>query len=326
MLIVHNVVMGLDFALNWKARYKLFQIGRRSLGVMTEIVKVDGLQKKFGKFKALHDVSFTVNAGEVVGFIGPNGAGKSTTIRTLLGIINRDGGKATIFGKDVWRDSLYIHERISYVPGDVALWGSLTGGEIIDLFIKLHGGGDKEKRDYLMKRFELDPKKKAKGYSKGNRQKVGLIAALSVDSDLYIFDEPTSGLDPLMEAVFQEEVEKIKKAGKAILLSSHILSEVERLADKVVIIRQGKVVETGTLDELRHLTRSTVTLAAKGDVSVMASVKGVYDFKQKGNQATFSADNAYINDILTQVAKLEVKKFESVPPTLEDLFMRHYEV
>jgi len=293
---------------------------------MAEIVNVQGLQKKFGKFKALHDVAFTVNEGEVVGFIGPNGAGKSTTIRTLLGIINRDAGDVRVFGKDVWKDSLEIHKRISYVPGDVALWGSLTGGEIIDLFIKLHGSGDKKKRDDLIKRFELDPKKKSKGYSKGNRQKVGLIAALSVDSDLYIMDEPTSGLDPLMEAVFQDEVEKIKHAGKAILLSSHILSEVERLADKVVIIRQGKVVETGTLDELRHLTRSTVTMTTEGDVAVMASVSGVHDFKQTGSQATFSADNEYINTILSEAVKLGVRKFESVPPTLEDLFMRHYEV
>lgn len=293
---------------------------------MKEIVKIKGLQKKFGKFKALHDVTFSVNPGEVVGFIGPNGAGKSTTIRTLLGIINRDAGDVKIFGKDVWKDSLEIHKRVSYVPGDVALWGGLTGGEIIDLFIKLHGGGDKEKRDYLIKRFELDPKKKSKSYSKGNRQKVGLIAALSVDSDLYIFDEPTSGLDPLMEAVFQDEVEKIKQAGKAILLSSHILSEVERLADKVVIIRQGKVVETGTLDELRHLTRSTVTLVTEGDVANMAAVNGVHDFKQVGNQGTFSADSEFINDILSEATKLGVKKFESVPPTLEDLFMRHYEV
>ncbi len=293
---------------------------------MEEMIWVQGLQKKFGKVKALQDVTFTVNAGEVVGFIGPNGAGKSTTIRTLLGIIDRDAGDAKIFGKDVWKDSLEIHKRISYVPGDVALWGGLTGGEIIDLFIKLHGGGDREKRDYLIKRFELDPKKKSKSYSKGNRQKVGLIAALSVDSDLYIFDEPTSGLDPLMEAVFQDEVGKIKGAGKAILLSSHILSEVERLADKVVIIRQGKVVETGTLDELRHLTRSTVTLVTKGDVAGMASVNGVHDFKQIGDQAIFSADNKYINDILSEAVKLGVKKFEAVPPTLEDLFMRHYEV
>ncbi|WP_164670476.1 ABC transporter ATP-binding protein [Virgibacillus doumboii] len=292
---------------------------------MTKIVEVQGLQKNFGKFQALSDVSFSVNAGEVIGFIGPNGAGKSTTIRILLGIIKRDAGSAEIFGKDVWKDSLDIHKRISYVPGDVSLWGNLTGGEIIDLFIKLHGGGDKQKRDYLIKRFELDPKKKAKGYSKGNRQKVGLIAALSVDSDLYIFDEPTSGLDPLMEAVFQEEVEKIKESGKSILLSSHILSEVERLADKVVIIRQGEIVESGSLDELRHLTRSTVTLATEGDVAEMAAVNGVFDFEQKDNQATFSADNKHLDAILMEASKLGVKKFESVPPTLEDLFLRHYE-
>lgn len=292
---------------------------------MAEIVKVQSLQKKFGKFQALSNVTFTVNSGEVVGFIGPNGAGKSTTIRVLLGIINRDAGNVEIFNRDVWKDSLEIHKRISYVPGDVSLWGGLTGGEIIDLFIKLHGGGNKDKRDYLINRFELDPKKKSKSYSKGNRQKVGLISALSVDSDLYILDEPTSGLDPLMEAVFQDEIEKIKNNGKSILLSSHILSEVERLADKVVIIRQGKIVETGTLDELRHLTRSTVTLVASRDVSSMASVNGVHDFIQKDNKATFSADDNFINNILIEASKLGVKKFEAVPPTLEDLFIRHYE-
>lgn len=292
---------------------------------MTEIVKIQGLQKYFGKFQALKDVSFTVNAGEVVGFIGPNGAGKSTTIRALLGIIKRDAGEATIFGKDVWNESLEIHKRISYVPGDVTLWGNLTGGEIIDLFIKLHGGGNEKKRKDLIERFELDPKKKAKSYSKGNRQKVGLIAALSVDSDLYILDEPTSGLDPLMESIFQEEIEKIKKEGKSILLSSHILSEVERLADRVAIIRQGEIVETGTLDELRHLTRSTVTLETKKDVAGMADLDGVFDFEQTENQATFSVGNQYLDDILFEASKLGVKKFESVPPTLEDLFMRHYE-
>lgn len=292
---------------------------------MAEIVKLQGIKKNFGKFQALSDVTFTVDNEQVVGFIGPNGAGKSTTIRILLGILKRNSGVAQIFGKDVWKDSLEIHKRISYVPGDVALWGSLTGGEIIDLFMKLHGGGDKKKRDHLIKRFELDPKKKAKTYSKGNRQKVALIAALSVNPDLYIFDEPTSGLDPLMEAVFQDEVTKIKKEGKSILLSSHILSEVERLADKVVIIRQGEIVETGTLDELRHLTRSTITLSTENDVSKMASINGVHDFSQKDNQATFSADNQHINNILQEATKLGVKKFESVPPTLEDLFMRHYE-
>lgn len=292
---------------------------------MKKILEVENLQKRFGKVQALSDVTFHVESGEVLGFIGPNGAGKSTTIRILLGVIKRDGGNAEIFGKDAWKDSFEIHKGISYVPGDVSLWGSLTGGEIIDLFMKLHGSGDVEKRDYLIKRFELDPKKKAKGYSKGNRQKVGLIAALSVDSELYIFDEPTSGLDPLMEQVFQEEVMKIKEAGKSVLLSSHILSEVERLADRVVIIRQGEIVESGTLDELRHLTRSTVTLETEQDVSRMLSVKGVHDFIQKDNQGVFSVDNKYLNEILVEATKLGVKKFEAAPPTLEDLFMRHYE-
>lgn len=292
---------------------------------MEEIVKVQGLKKNFGKFTALQDVSFTVNAGEVLGFIGPNGAGKSTTIRILLGSINRDAGEAEIFGRDVWKDSMEIHKRLSYVPGEVSLWGNLTGGEIIDLLMKLHGGGDREKRDSLIQRFELDARKKAKTYSKGNKQKVGLIAALSVDSDLYVFDEPTSGLDPLMEMVFQEEVEKIRQAGKAVILSSHILSEVDRLADKVAIIRQGKVVETGALDELRHLTRTTVTLIADANVAEMAKIPGVHDFEQKGNQATFSADESHINSILAEASKLGVKRFEAVPPTLEDLFMRHYE-
>jgi len=292
---------------------------------MAEILKVQGLQKNFGKVQALKDVTFSIKPGEVVGFIGPNGSGKSTTIRILLGIIKRDGGNAEIFNKDVWKDSFEIHKKISYVPGDVALWGNLTGGEIIDLFIKLHGSGDKEKRDYLIKRFELEPRKKSKGYSKGNRQKVGLIAALSVDSDLYIFDEPTSGLDPLMEQVFQEEVEKIKDDGKSVLLSSHILSEVERLADKVVIIRQGKIVEAGTLDELRHLTRSTIVLETEKDVSRMLNIKGIHDFVQKDNQGIFSTDHKYLNDVLVEATKLRIKKLEITPPTLEDLFMRHYE-
>ena len=292
---------------------------------MKNIVEVQGLQKKFGRFEALKDVSFTVNPGEVLGFIGPNGAGKSTTIRILLGIIKRNAGKAEIFGKDVWQESTAIHKWIFYVPGDVALWGNLTGGEIIDLFMKLHGGGNQPKRDHLIERFELDLKKKAKSYSKGNRQKVGLIAALSVESDLYILDEPTSGLDPLMESIFQEEIEKLKQTDKAVLLSSHILSEVERLADKVAIIRQGEIVESGTLEDLRHLTRSTVTMITEQDVAQMADAPGVFDFEQNENQATFSADPQHLNAILQEASKLDVKKFESVPPTLEDLFMRHYE-
>ncbi|HIT90673.1 MAG TPA: ABC transporter ATP-binding protein [Candidatus Merdenecus merdavium] len=291
---------------------------------MSKIIEIKNLRKNFGRVEALKDVTFHVEPGEVVGFIGPNGAGKSTTIRVLLGMIRQDAGSAKIFGKDVWKDSFEIHKNISYVPGDVALWGNLSGGEIIDLFMKLHSSGDRKKRDYLIEKFELDPRKKAKTYSKGNRQKVALIAALSVESDLYIFDEPTSGFDPLMEQIFQEEVDKIKAAGKSILLSSHILSEVERLADKVVIIRQGEIVESGSLEELRHLTRSTVVINTEKDVGMMIHVDGVHDFIQKENEAVFSADHTHLNNILLEASKLGVKKFEVVPPTLEDLFMRHY--
>ncbi|WP_069286440.1 ABC transporter ATP-binding protein [Aerococcus urinaeequi] len=289
------------------------------------IIEVKNLQKKFGKFEALSDVSFSVEPGEITGFIGPNGAGKSTTIRILLGIIKKSGGSAKIFGKDVWEDRQEIHKRTSYVPGDIALWNNLSGGEIIDIFMKLHGSGNKAKRDELIERFELDPKKKAKNYSKGNRQKVGLISALAVESDLYLFDEPTSGLDPLMESIFQEEVKKIKKEGKAVLLSSHILSEVERLADKIVIIRQGEIVESGSLDEMRHLTRSVITMESDKDLTPLATMEGVNDFSQEKDQAEFSVDHEHLNEVLRTAATIGIRNIQSAPPTLEDLFIRHYE-
>lgn len=292
---------------------------------MAKIASITNLQKSFGKFQALKDVTFDIYPGEVIGFIGPNGAGKSTTIRILLGTLKRDGGEATIFDKDVWDDRYDIHKRISYVPEDIALWGSLTGGEIIDLFLKLHGSADYERRDYLIDRFDLDPKKKVKTYSKGNRQKVGLISAMAVDSDLYIFDEPTSGLDPLMEKIFQEEVKNLKDQGKAVLLSSHILSEVEKLADRVVIIRQGEIVESGTLEELRHLSRYTVTAQTRGDVSVLKDITGVHDYTQRGDEAIFSVDQDKLNNILKIISTQGATKLEIAPPTLEDLFIRHYE-
>lgn len=230
---------------------------------MEPIVKIAQLSKNFGKTAALKEVSFEVYPGEVVGFIGPNGAGKSTTIRIMLGLLKKSGGTVTLFGKDAWQDSLAIHESIAYVPGDLALWENLTGGQTIDLLMKLHGKGNPAKKEELVQKFQLDLSKRVKSYSKGNRQKVGLIAALAVDCELYILDEPTSGLDPLMESVFQDEVARLKAEQKAVLLSSHILSEVERLADRVVIIQEGRVVESGTLEQLRHLTRSTVHLALK---------------------------------------------------------------
>ena len=294
---------------------------------MTEIVKVQGLQKKFGKFQALKDVSFTVNAGEVVGFIGPNGAGKSTTIRIMLGLLKKSGGTVTLFGKDAWQDSLAIHESTAYVPGDLALWENLTGGQTIDLLMKLHGKGNPTKKEELVRKFQLDLSKKVKSYSKGNRQKVGLIAALAVDCELYILDEPTSGLDPLMESVFQDEVARLKAEQKAVLLSSHILSEVERLADRVVIIQEGRVVESGTLEQLRHLTRSTVHLALKENIATLENLSFIHDWTQTGqNQATFSIDHQALDELLKELNHYQVQKLEILSPTLEELFMRHYQV
>ena len=222
------------------------------------ILRVHDVTKKFGNFTALDKINLEVSQGEVYGFIGPNGAGKTTTIRILLGILKATSGSAQIFGRDTWTDAVEIHKRIAYVPGDVSLWPNLTGGEVIDLFVKLRGANNKNLREELIKRFDLDPTKKCGTYSKGNRQKVALVAAFASNADLYILDEPTSGLDPLMELVFQECVGEIKAAGKSVLLSSHILSEVEKLCDRVSIIRQGQIIESGTLKELRHLTRTQV--------------------------------------------------------------------
>lgn len=294
---------------------------------MKPIVKIAQLSKNFGKTDALKEVSFEVYPGEVVGFIGPNGAGKSTTIRIMLGLLKRTGGTVTIFGKDAWQDSLAIHESIAYVPGDLALWENLTGGQTIDLLMKLHGKGNQAKKEELVRKFQLDLSKKVKSYSKGNRQKVGLIAALAVDCELYILDEPTSGLDPLMESVFQDEVARLKAEQKAVLLSSHILSEVERLADRVVIIQEGRVVESGTLEQLRHLTRSTVHLALKENIAALANLSFIHDWTQTGqNQATFSIDHQALDELLKELNRYQVQKLEILPPTLEELFMRHYQV
>lgn len=294
---------------------------------MEPIVKIAQLSKKFGKTAALKEVSFEVYPGEVVGFIGPNGAGKSTTIRIMLGLLKKSGGTVTLFGKDAWQDSLVIHESIAYVPGDLALWENLTGGQTIDLLMKLHGKGNQAKKEELVKKFQLDLSKKIKSYSKGNRQKVALIAALAVDCELYILDEPTSGLDPLMESVFQAEVARLKAEQKAVLLSSHILSEVERLADRVVIIQEGRVVESGTLEQLRHLTRSTVHLALKENIAVLENLNCIHDWTQTAQkQATFSIDHQALDDLLKELSRHQVQKLEILPPTLEELFMRHYQV
>ncbi|MFD2656406.1 ABC transporter ATP-binding protein [Gracilibacillus thailandensis] len=289
------------------------------------MIDVKGVTKKFGKFTALNGIDLEVRKGEVYGFIGPNGAGKSTTIRVLLGIIQATSGTAKIFGKDAWKDAVEIHRKVVYVPGDVHLWENLTGGEIIDTFLKLRGGINKTKRDALIERFQLDPRKKAGTYSKGNRQKVALIAAFASEADLFILDEPTSGLDPLMENIFQQCVEEVKYEGKSVLLSSHILSEVEKLCDRVGIIRQGEMIETGSLDELRHLTRTNIIIETEKSAASLSNQSGTHQFTEEDGVYSFQVDPESLSSVMLKVGELGVKRIESTPPTLEDLFMRHYE-
>ncbi|MEK5067342.1 ABC transporter ATP-binding protein [Sporosarcina sp. FSL K6-1508] len=289
------------------------------------VLRTTNLTKEFGAFTALDGVNIELKKGEIFGFIGPNGAGKSTTIRVLLGILKASGGEVEIFGKDAWTDAVEIHKRIAYVPGDVNLWPNLTGGEVIDLFVKLRGTNNKSRREELIKKFDLDPTKKCRTYSKGNRQKVALIAAFASDADLYILDEPTSGLDPLMEHVFQECVLDVKRAGKTVLLSSHILSEVEKLCDRVGIIRQGKIIETGSLRELRHLTRTNLLVETKQPITSLATIKGVYDCKEQNQALSLQVETEAMDAVMKHISQFGIVKLESTQPTLEDLFMRHYE-
>lgn len=293
------------------------------------IVMMRNVSKRFGKFTALDRINLEVDRGEVYGFIGPNGAGKTTTIRVLLGILKANAGEARIFGKDVWHDAVNIHKRIAYVPGDVNLWSNLTGGEVIDLFVRLRGSYNQKQRQELVERFDLDPTKKCGTYSKGNRQKVALVAAFASDADLYILDEPTSGLDPLMERVFQECVTEVKRRGKSVLLSSHILSEVEKLCDRVSIIRQGQIIETGSLDELRHLTRTNMTVTTKQPIPSLEEMRGVYEVRSTDDgpmsRVVFQVDTDELGDIVRYISQFDIVDLESAPPTLEDLFMHHYE-
>lgn len=292
---------------------------------MTEpIVQIQKLQKKFGKFQALKNITFSIQPGEIFGFIGPNGAGKSTTIRTLLGIIKSTGGSATIFGQDVWKDAVSIHKRLAYVPGDVYLWPNLSGGETIDLFLRLNGNNHTAKTDDLIKAFDLNVSKKNHTYSKGNRQKVALIAALSTEADLYIFDEPTSGLDPLMEEVFQQQVLKLKEMGKSVLLSSHILSEVERMCDRIGVVRAGEIIETGTLDEMRQLSRTQITVKTKLNPQSIERLPAVHNFNLINGKASFSVDSEYLAELMNTLTTLDIQTLQSTPPTLEDLFLRYY--
>jgi ABC-2 type transport system ATP-binding protein len=291
---------------------------------MTNVIEAAGLRKRFGAATALDGLDLIVREGEVHAFLGPNGAGKTTTIRILLGLLRKDGGNVALLGGDPWRDATGLHSRIAYVPGDVTLWPSLTGGEIIDLLARLRGdGSDQKRRRELIEAFDLDPAKKARAYSKGNRQKVALIAALASDAELLLLDEPTAGLDPLMEAVFRERIEAERRDGRSVLLSSHILAEAEALADRVTIIRAGRAVETGTLAELRHLTRTTVDAQLDGPVS-LDGLPGVHDAVMTGGHLRCAVDNASLNEVLRRLTATGVSTLTCRPPTLEELFLRQY--
>jgi ABC-2 type transport system ATP-binding protein len=290
---------------------------------VTDAISISGLVKTFGATRALDGLELTVAAGDVHGFLGPNGSGKTTTIRILLGLLRADGGRVEVLGGDPWHDSVALHRRLAYVPGDVTLWPKLSGGEVIDLLGRLRGDLDARRRDDLLERFELDPTKKARTYSKGNRQKVGLVAALASDAELLVLDEPTSGLDPLMEAEFQDCIREVKAEGRTVLLSSHILAEVEALSDRVSIIRAGRTDHSGTLQELRGMTR-TMIVAELARSDGLAEMPGVHALEVEGSRVRFDVDTAHLDGVMRRLAELGVRSLVSQPPTLEELFLRHY--
>jgi ABC-2 type transport system ATP-binding protein len=291
---------------------------------MNAAIAVSGLVKTFGPTRALDGLDLEVAVGEVHGFLGPNGSGKSTTIRILLGLLRPDSGAARLLDGDPWDDAVALHCRLAYVPGDVTLWPGITGGEAIDLLGRLRGGVDPARRGELLERFDLDPTKKARSYSKGNRQKVALVAALASDVELLILDEPTSGLDPLMEAVFQEYVREVRAEGRTVLLSSHILAEAEALCDRVSIIRHGRTVQTGSLDEMRHLTRTSIAAETARPVTGLGALPGVHDIAVRDGRVRFDVDTDRLDGALRHLAAFGVRSLHSAPPTLEELFLRHY--
>ena len=290
----------------------------------TSAIEVTGLEKSFGRTRALDGLDLTVPTGTVAGFLGPNGSGKSTTIRILLGLLKADGGTARLLGGDPWREGVELHRRLAYVPGDVTLWPNLTGGQAIDILGALRGDVDRKLIDEYLSRFDLDPSKKARSYSKGNRQKVALVAAFASQAELLILDEPTSGLDPLMEGVFTQCVVEAKAQGRSVLLSSHIFAEVEKLCDTVTIIRQGKTVEAGALSDLRHLQRATIRVTLDESPAPLARLAGVHEFSADGPQVSFAVDDSAMPKVLRTLSELGPRGLVSEPPSLEQLFLRHY--
>lgn len=290
-------------------------------------VHISGLRKAFGRTKALDGLDLTVAPGDVSGFLGPNGAGKSTTIRVLLGLLRPDGGTVRLLGRDPWRDAVELHRRIAYVPGDVTLWPNLTGMQAIDFLAALRGDDavDQARRDRLIERFELDPHKKARTYSKGNRQKVAIVSAFSTRSDLFVLDEPTSGLDPLMEQAFQQCVREVADEGAAVLLSSHILAEVEKLCDTVTIVRGGRTVRSGTLAEMRHLMRTSVTARIRGDARRLERTSYVHDLHAEDDRVRFSVDRDGLDRAMADLSELGIDDLTVTPASLEDMFLREYQ-
>ena len=293
---------------------------------MTEAIDATGLIKRFGKVTALDGLDLKVRTGEVHGFLGPNGAGKTTTIRILLGLMRHDGGTVSLLGGDPWSAATALHRRLAYVPGDVTLWPNLTGGEVIDLLGRLQGGHDATRRAELLEMFDLDPTKKARSYSKGNRQKVALVAALASRAELYLLDEPTSGLDPLMEERFRECVQALRDQGRTVLLSSHILSEAEALSDRISIIRDGAVVESGRLSEMRHLQRLAIAAETEHELHGIGDIPGLSDVVLDGTHLRCSVEPAHLGELLSHLTAAGIQTLESHPPTLEQLFLSHYGV
>ncbi|MFD3821372.1 ATP-binding cassette domain-containing protein [Streptomyces sp. NPDC058625] len=294
---------------------------------MTKAITVSGLHKSFGRTHALDGLDLEVETGEVHGFLGPNGSGKSTSIRVLLGLLRADSGTARVLGRDPWADAVELHRRLAYVPGDVELWPNLTGGEAIDLLARLRGGLDGKRRAELLERFDLDPTKKGRAYSKGNRQKVAIVAALASDAELLLLDEPTAGLDPLMEVVFQDVIGEAKAAGRTVLLSSHILAQVEKLADRVSIIRLGRTVQSGTLGELRHLTRTTIEVETERPATGLDELPGIHDLRtidEATGRVRFAVDGGQVDGAVRKLTEFGIRSLVSHPPTLEELMLRHY--
>jgi ABC-2 type transport system ATP-binding protein len=291
---------------------------------VTTTIILDSVVKTFGSVRALDGLDLRVERGEVHGFLGPNGSGKSTTIRILLGLLRHDSGRVELFGGDPWRDAATLHRRLAYVPGDVDLWPNLAGGEVIDLLARMRGGLDERRRADLLDRFDLDPTKKARTYSKGNRQKVALVAAFASEVELYLLDEPTSGLDPLMEVEFQRCVRELADRGATVLLSSHVLAEVEALCDRVSIIREGRTVQSGTLADLRHLTRTTVVAETARPAHELTRVPGIHRPEVTDGRVTFDVDSDHLHEALAALLPLGIRSLQAHPPTLEELFLRQY--